>query len=107
MEREWQGLLIEPVPSQFQKILSKKRNVYSINACIARDKPIVAKFRLFDALSGRLKEMNEKQEKRIDLESGSKLKKILYVPCFSLHTILAAINVKNINYFSLDIEVNI
>ena len=104
MERNWTGILIEPVPSFYQTILSKNRNIFSLNACIANSKPIVAKFRVFSALSGRLKEMNEAHSKRIDNESGSNKMKLLYVPCFSLNTILKAINVNKVDYFSLDVE---
>jgi len=73
LERNWTGILIEPVPSFYKSIVSKKRNIFSINACIANEKPIIAKFRIFKSLSGRLKEMNEASLKRIDKESGSKI----------------------------------
>lgn len=48
--------------------------------------------------------MNEAHSKRIDNESGSNKMKLLYVPCFSLNTILKAINVNKVDYFSLDVE---
>ena len=104
LERNWTGILIEPVPSLYQSILSKNRNIFSINACIAESKPIVAKFRICDALSGRLKEMKDSHSNRINMESGCEKMILLYVPCFSLNTILSAINVKKVDYFSLDVE---
>lgn len=99
LEREWTGLLIEPVPSLYQLLVSKNRRVYSINACIAQKKPTVSKFRIYDALSGRFSEMSDTHNKRM----GDNYV-FIYVPCFSLNTILKAINVKNVDYFSLDLE---
>ena len=45
MQRNWTGLLIEPVPSFFEKLLKKNRQMFKINACIANDRPSVQKFR--------------------------------------------------------------
>ena len=104
LERDWTGILIEPVPYLYLTSLSKNRNVFSLNACIANEKPIVAKLRLGDSLSGRLKEMNDREMSRIDRELGTNKLSILYIPCFSLNTILSAINIKKVDYFSLDVE---
>ena len=83
-------------------ILSKKRNIFSINACIANEKPFIAKFRVHEALSGRLNQMDEAHVKRID--GIDKNVKLLYVPCFSLNTIMSALGVNKVDYFSLDVE---
>jgi hypothetical protein len=107
LERNWTGILIEPIPREYQKLLSKNRKIYTINACIADNKPIVAKFRLFYVLSGRISEMSDRHQHRIDRERIPKIKKmdtIAYIPCFSLRTILKAINIDRIDYFSLDVE---
>ena len=107
LERGWTGILIEPVPKIYQKLLSKNRKIYTINACIADNKPIVAKFRVLHVLSGRISEMSDKQQKIIDREAKaghSKIDSIAYIPCFSLRTILKAINVDYVDYFSLDVE---
>ena len=84
--------------------MTEPENVFSLNACIANEKPIVAKLRLGDSLSGRLKEMNDREMSRIDRELGTNKLSILYIPCFSLNTILSAINIKKVDYFSLDVE---
>ena len=104
MERGWTGILIEPVPSLHASILSKNRNIFSINACIANEKPIVAKLRVGDALTGRLKEMKAAEMNKLDLKYGYNNFKFLYVPCFSLNTILTAIGINKVDYFSLDVE---
>jgi hypothetical protein len=101
LERDWTGILIEPIPSNYKRILSKGRNIYVLNACIAEKKPIVSKFRVYDALSGRLSEMNDAHQDRIDKESNT-AKVWAYIPCFSLNTILKAIDVDTIDYFSLE-----
>ena len=41
----YKGILIEPVPSIFEKLLTKNRKLHKINACIAKDKPTVQQFR--------------------------------------------------------------
>ena len=104
LTRNWTGVLIEPVPSFFEQLLSKKRKVFAINACIANNKPLIAKFQQFRGLSGRVKTMNDKHVKRIDFDSNNEARIYLYVPCFPLVTILKAINVDYVDYFSLDVE---
>ncbi len=47
--------------------------------------------------------MHPAHSARIDKQEGKKLQ-LLYVPCFSLNTILTAIGVNSIDYFSLDVE---
>jgi hypothetical protein len=61
---------------------------------------------MYEALSGREKQMSDEHKKRIEKESSqTKINyETLYVPCFSLNTILKAIDVNKVDYFSLDIE---
>jgi FkbM family methyltransferase len=104
MTKNWNGILIEPLPYLFKTLLSKNRKAYAINACIAKSKPIIAKFRDFNVLSGRVETMSDIHNQRIDRESNNANKNFLYIPCFSLSTILKAINVSRVDYFSLDVE---
>ena len=107
IERDWTGILIEPIPKNYQLIKTKNRKIHTLNACIANKRPIVAKFRVLHVLSGRLSEMSDSHKHRIDSEgkSGNKrVDKIAYIPCFSLVTILKAIGVDKVDYFSLDVE---
>ena len=78
--------------------------MFAINACIANNKPLIAKFQQFRGLSGRVKTMNGKHVKRIEFDSNRAAPNYLYVPCFPLITILKAIDVDYIDYFSLDVE---
>lgn len=97
LERNWTGLLIEPIPQHYRDLISKKRNSFSINACLAKSFPIVAKFKEMDTLSARTLYMS----KGLSASIGNHY---LYVPCFSLYTIMKAINKTVIDYFSLDLE---
>jgi FkbM family methyltransferase len=106
LKRNWTGVLIEPVPSLYTAILSKNRNAYALNACVGGDKPLVAKFRIFDAMSGREKEMSKEHMSAIEAKARTENVKTetLYVPCFSLDTILRALDRKQVDYLSLDVE---
>ena len=99
LNRNWEGILIEPNNTNFNKIISKKRRTYVLNACIT-DKVTVAKFMAFgdSSLSGLDSLMSDLHRKR------GKTGQLTFVPCFSLVTILKAINVNKVDYFSLDVE---
>lgn len=99
IKREWTGLLIEPLPSLFKTVISKNRNVFAINACLAKNKPIVSKFKIQHFYSGRSSEMSEEQSKVIGNDFIN-----AYIPCFSINTILAAMNINDVDYFSMDLE---
>lgn len=103
LERNWTGILIEPIPSYFKKIISKNRQIYVLNACLASKKPLLSKFRVSDVLSGRVSEISLDHNLRIDKVFGKK-KVYVNVPCFSLNTILKALDVTYVDYFSLDVE---
>ena len=92
--RQWTGLLIEANPNLFQKLKSRHRNAYLSNTCISTV-PYATKlnFTFADYLGG-LEETKVKA-----LINGSGL-----VQCFPITTYLQALNINQINYFSLDVE---
>ncbi len=104
LERNWTGILIEAVPSLYKQIISKNRKSFSINCCISNKRPFVAKFQIAGALSNRISLINEHFQNRVNKDIGTTKKTIIYVPCFSLFTILKAININKVDYFSLDVE---
>ena len=104
LERNWTGLLIEPVPTLHQSIVSRRRHCYSINACIAEKKPTVAKFKVFDVYSGRENDMSQFHLARINFFDTASQRQTAFIPCFSLNTIMRALNRTRIDYFSLDVE---
>jgi hypothetical protein len=106
-QRNWDGILIEPVPSQFQLLKSKNRHAYLINACIANNKPYIARFRVLGVISGIESEMSDDHKHRVKQESlvnNKETFKIAYIPCFPLYSILKAIDISKVDYFSLDVE---
>ena len=108
VQRDWSGILIEPMPWYFNDIKKADRNAYILNACIARKTPLLAKFRIDSWGSGKEDQMTEKQKKYIDSVWKNKGiptdERYLFVPCFSLNTIMKALNVEKVDFFSLDVE---
>lgn len=101
-ERNWTGIIIEPIPRYFAQILEKNRHAFALNMCIARSTPVVVRFQVDHVLSGRLKSMSKYFVDR--LQEDSLIKKFAYVPCYSINTILRALGVNKVEYFSLDVE---
>jgi FkbM family methyltransferase len=104
LERNWTGILIEAVPSLYKQIIGKNRKSFTINCCISNKRPFIAKFQIAGPLSNRISLINEHFQNRVDKDIGTTKKTIIYVPCFSLYTILKAININKVDYFSLDVE---
>lgn len=104
LERGWNGVLIEPLPRQFRKLKAKNRKCFAINVCIAENKPQIVKFRSSSeaVLSGRDHLMDQRH--RILMLSAKETSSDIFVPCFSLRTIMKALRIDKIDYFSLDIE---
>ena len=92
------------MPSSFKVLQSKNRNAYLLNACIARDKPTITKFRIHGGYTGRFEKLGFLNQLRINKLSGTNVAKLGYFPCFSLKTILKAIGVSHVDFFSLDVE---
>ena len=63
---------------------------------------MVAKFLIGGALSGRNDAMDLEHKKRLKKEN--RIDREVSVPCFSLNTIMKALGIKNIDFFSLDVE---
>jgi len=102
LNRKWQGILIEPIPELFEKIIEKNRKAFALNACIAKDKPMIARFKIGGALSGREDVMDSRHKNRIKNEYP--VDSYVNVPCFSLNTVMKALGVNKIDMFSLDVE---
>lgn len=92
--RHWTGLLIEANPKLFQVLKSRNRNAYLSNTCISTV-PYATKlnFTFADYLGG-IEATNDKS-----MISGSDL-----VQCFPMDTYFQALDIREINYFSLDVE---
>jgi FkbM family methyltransferase len=101
--RNWNGLLIEANPHSFAAMLKKRRHAYMINACLSPTrKPLLLPFKLADYIGGLANYMEKTHADRIQ-ESFHQVN-TTYVQCFPLYSILKALNVTYVDYFSLDIE---
>ncbi|XP_012534778.1 uncharacterized protein LOC105835779 [Monomorium pharaonis] len=103
----WSGLLIEADPINFTKMLQKNRKAYLSPTCISLTKsPTVMSF-LMARNVGRLHEPENKTE-----TAPTNTADVVYtgehvrVQCLPLKLYTAALGVKIIDYFSLDIEGN-
>lgn len=99
----WSGLLIEADPLNFDRVLRKNRRAHLSNTCLSTKKyPMIGSFLLADNI-GRLHEPHEIEyvENNADVaHHGIHIK----VQCLPLATYVAALNVRRVDYFSLDIE---
>nr|XP_027238243.1 uncharacterized protein LOC113829302 [Penaeus vannamei] len=88
-ELSWTGLLVEPDPSQYRTLVSKKRKAFSINAAFSLSNASdIVKFVPKGGLG--------------HLAPGGK--KGIRVKTVPISTILRALDVTQIDFFSLDIE---
>ena len=92
--RHWTGLLIEANPKLFQVLKSRNRDAYLSNTCISTvSYATKLNFTFADYLGG-IEATNDKS-----MISGSDL-----VQCFPIDSYFQALNIREINYFSLDVE---
>ena len=103
-ERNWTGVLIEPNRELYNSLVTVQRKSYSINACLSLDGKIsLVSFLPADLLGG--------LERLLDKENMMNRVKGAYpninkenVLCIPLYSILKAIDMTHINFFSLDVE---
>lgn len=96
----WSGLLIEADPINFTKMLQKNRRAYLSPTCLNIIKsPIVASF----LMARNLGHLHEPENSTEDVAyTGEHIR----VQCFPLILYIAALEIKTIDYFSLDVEGN-
>nr|XP_019929106.2 protein Star-like [Crassostrea gigas] len=88
--RKWQGLLIEPDPTSFQKLMLKHRMAFILNACVSPyPYPLTMKMSKRGIYS------------RIEVNTTSPF---IYVQCFPLHSILLALDLQAVDFLSLDLS---
>ncbi|CAH1803378.1 unnamed protein product [Owenia fusiformis] len=96
--RNWTGLLVEPNKRVFQELLNLKRKSFAANVLLCPDNTSrKSTFVDADYLSG----MKENVQLRADAIAKSKT---YLVQCFTLYTLLLAVGVTRVDYFSLDVE---
>jgi len=96
LKRNWTGLLIEAHPDYFRQTLHKNRQAIALRACLSvTRRPQFMKFKLAgwgSGISSSYRNYNTKPDRETDVQ------------CFSLNSIMAAIGVRHIDFFVLDVE---
>ena len=98
LKRNWTGLLIEAHPDHFRQILHKNRQATALRACLSvTRRPQLMKFKLAGwgsriILSSNSTNYTTKPDRETDVQ------------CFSLNSIMAAIGIRHIDFFVLDVE---
>eukprot|EP00094_Tigriopus_californicus_P003625 TCALIF_03487-PA protein Name:"Similar to S Protein Star (Drosophila melanogaster)" AED:0.09 eAED:0.09 QI:57/0.66/0.5/0.75/0.33/0.5/4/0/291 len=93
---QWTGILIEGDPNSISTILSKGRKSYVVPHCLATKKETMkVSYGSYYNL-GRI----------VDVKPGRKEQKLVDVMCLPLFAILKALEVPQVDYFSLDVEGN-
>ncbi|KAK2161947.1 hypothetical protein LSH36_107g05111 [Paralvinella palmiformis] len=102
--RNWSGLLVEANPASFRSMLATRRRAYMVNACLSpRTIPATMSFRVANLIGGLTDYMEAAHKSRIDSLMANDTDTI-QVQCIPLYSILKAIGVTFVDYFSLDIE---
>uniref|UniRef100_A0A2P2IA64 Protein Star-like n=1 Tax=Hirondellea gigas TaxID=1518452 RepID=A0A2P2IA64_9CRUS len=103
LERElgWKGLLIEPTPAIFDRMIAKNRKTVGLNACLSPNKTAMElPFRqvTLDAKYNGLV-MEGENVTRSNVSSTT-----ILVPCYPFYNILEAVGNPIVDFLSLDIE---
>ena len=94
--RNWTGLLVEPQPNDFAHLIALGRKAYAINACMSPTKNSgMFAWKMVGHIAGL-------HESHVFKTAGQTPDK--YMQCFSFSSLMAALNVNRVDYFSLDIE---
>ena len=99
--RAWDGLLIEANPRLFKRLLQGSRDAYLVNACLS-PRPISTVNNFTNrSYTGGITDFLHENPQTTERHLSAKVQSI---PCLPLISILKAINVSTIDYFSLDVE---
>ena len=102
-ERNWTGLLVEANPGLYQTLLNRNRKAFSINACLSTSNTTKqTKFKPVGLLGGISGTMDETHLRYVKKQPS--FQSDVTVQCFPLFSIMSALGVKTVDYFSLDVE---
>ncbi|XP_063980717.1 uncharacterized protein LOC135164374 isoform X3 [Diachasmimorpha longicaudata] len=101
----WTGILIEADPINFTKMLNKNRNAYMSPTCLSIKKfPMNVSF-LMARNIGRIHAPHEQDGLSVTNSPDRAYEGVhVGVQCFPLASYIAALGIKTVDYFSLDIE---
>lgn len=101
--RNWTGLLIEANPTYFESVRQKRRRANLINGCLSPvPKATVLNFTVAKMMGG-LTNLMENSHLGV-ITHKKKISGHTEVPCLPLYSILKALRVSHVDFFSLDVE---
>ena len=99
--KQWTGLLIEANRGMFQNLIKTERNVHAYHGCLSPNTyPQILRFKESNFLGG-LAENYEGNRKNVMAQTGGTE---VMVECVPLYSLLLALEVTHVDYFSLDTE---
>jgi len=99
LQRNWTGILIEVNAGLHHKLLQKNRRAYVLKACLSPERrPVKTVLRSAGFHSGIIDKMYKFPVSIIGR------RRTFVENCFPLNTIMAALTVSQVDYFSLDVE---
>ncbi|XP_032668685.1 uncharacterized protein LOC116842913 isoform X2 [Odontomachus brunneus] len=105
--REWSGLLIEADPINFTKMLQKNRRAHLSPTCLSITKsPALASFLMARNLGRLHAPENTTGDVPTNTADVAYTGEHIHVQCFPLTLYIAALGIKTVDYFSLDVEGN-
>ncbi|KAK3599061.1 hypothetical protein CHS0354_024387 [Potamilus streckersoni] len=103
--RKWNGLLVEPDPRHYYTIQSKHRKAYRINACLStKPYPIQVTFNIGHGLREQMGRIHETKEAEEWIQKENIGFTSIKVQCFPLYSLLLAMQVNQVDFFTLDVE---
>ncbi|XP_014483958.1 PREDICTED: uncharacterized protein LOC106749229 isoform X2 [Dinoponera quadriceps] len=103
----WSGLLIEADPINFAKMLRKNRRAYLTPTCLSVTKePVLASFLMARNLGRLHSPENTTGVVPTNTADVAYTGEHIHVQCFPLTLYIAALGIKTVDYFSLDVEGN-
>ena len=112
LKYNWTGLLVEPNPTYLNQIIKKKRNVWVFPYCLSPIKaPTVVEFDAMAELGGIINYVDGVKKAPGNINTnftsaylGPSWRKTIKVQCFPIYSVLRALGLPTVHYFSLDIE---
>ncbi|KAA0203323.1 hypothetical protein HAZT_HAZT000366, partial [Hyalella azteca] len=92
----WQGLLIEGDPKNYELVRKKNRKAWTVGACLST-KPYPHSV-MFE------QQFNLGKISSNDVDFTLNMTGVIAVQCLPLYSLLLALNVTTVHYFSLDVE---
>jgi len=107
LHRNWTGILMEANPIRVKHLITRNRDAFVVPACLSvTTTPQVVKFTMTATGKGGAisSNINRGIWKAFKYYAKSEAFGEVYVQCFPLMSVAAALNIQHIDYFSLDVE---